>query len=351
MVGCVCVSAAETRAARALQRKAALKVHPGRTGPARRPPPQVGLPVSPLPTPGRPGGSGRTHPLAGSRAGTLGRAASSPRRAAPRPPLLLPAPRRPPPLSPRGGACARVRPRRAHPEPRAAPARAPQRSRTAPRGPAAPEGRDARLPAPPPPARPPLGSQGAPGAALRAGLRAERGCRTGRRAHLLLPGPARPLLPAGTLVFSAQDPLDPVGRSRGGETADQDSVLGNPGRPRPVRVNCAASSRAVNKPFKISGVSKLREIKGKRGGQTALLAGPAVWPAVGVSPLSSWPVPGNQAPHFLFVSRKGEDPSVWSANFPLHFQSGEWRVVSWNDKDARVSLWLLKFESLLFLLP
>lgn len=200
MVGGVSAAVAEAWAARALQRKAPLKVHPGRTGAAAaRPPasPRVGAPGAPRPRlrAGRPGGSGRrTHPLAGSRAGTLRRQRRA-RRAAAAPPPPAPAP--PPSLAaarPAAAAaaaavlCARPsfssgrrvcageaeeRARAVSPACRARPARPP---RAASRGPAAFAGRASR---PPAASRLPGPRQPRPAAGLRAPAKRKAAARSG----------------------------------------------------------------------------------------------------------------------------------------------------------------------------
>ena len=122
----VVAAAAEARAARALQRKAPLKVHPGRSGAAAARPPaarsRLGAPGAPLPASGPAGLLAATGALTRSpaRAGTLRRERRDRRRRRRRRRLAPPTPRARPSSRPRGGParCSRRRRRRRRAAPR-----------------------------------------------------------------------------------------------------------------------------------------------------------------------------------------------------------------------------------------
>lgn len=303
---------------------------PAAPGPPPPPAPPPGrAPRAPAPDAG-PAAAAATLTRSRLAAGSLRRAASSPRRRrAPPPPRPAPGPL-PPPLraaasfsSGRRVCASEAEARTRSPEPR--PPRAPAL-------PAPPLGVPRRPQAAPPTAPPWPRSAAAPG-------RRGQGERAGdaERAPVRPPPPGRPARSFGPRIT-----VTPPGALAAG-TADLESQPGNFRRPRPVRVNCAASSSAVNKPFKISGVCKLKEIKGTREASSPVrTCSSACSGGLTILQLASpWkPSP----PLFYFLLGRG---LASGSRLQTSCPSPVWRVAHCQLEDDRVSLWLLKIKSLL----
>lgn len=136
--------------------------------------------------------------------------------------------------------------------------------------------------------------------------------------------------------------MTPPGAPAAG-TADLESRPGNSRRPRPVRVNCAASSSAVNKPFEISGVSKLKEIKGTREASSPVRTRSSA--CSGSPTILQLASPWKPSPPLCISYREGGWPLGADCKLPAPIPV--WRVAHCQLEDDRVSLWLLKIKSLL----